>query len=63
MLIYIAVQLRSYEGNRAPNTFNRENTGQMYWRGPNYRKDFAIFQLFCNYNREKHGGKYSKVQG
>ena len=35
----------------------------LYWRGPNYWKDFAIFQLFCNHKRKKLGGKCSKVQG
>ena len=28
-----------------------------------YRKDFAVFQLFCNQKWEKHGEKYSKIQG
>ena len=26
----------------------------IYWRGPNYRKEFAVFGLFCNQNQEKH---------
>ena len=25
----------------------------MYWRGPNYRKEFAVYRLFCNQNQEK----------
>ena len=29
----------------------------VYWRGPNYRKEFAVFQLFCNQNQEKHRKK------
>ena len=25
-----------------------------YWRGPYYRKEFAVFLLFCNQRQEKH---------
>ena len=25
-----------------------------YWRGLNYRKEFAVYRLFCNKNQEKH---------
>ena len=25
-----------------------------YWWGPNYRKEFAVYRLFCNQNKEKH---------
>ena len=28
-----------------------------YWRGPNYRKEFAVYRLFCNKNQQKHRKK------
>ena len=31
--------------------------------GPNYRKEFAVYRLFCNQNQEKHRKKYQKIQG
>ena len=35
----------------------------MYWQGPHYRKEFAVYRLFCNQNQEKHRKKYHKIQG
>ena len=39
------------------------NSLNIYWRGPNYRKEFAVYRLFCNQNQEKHRKKYQKIQG
>ena len=39
---------------------NIQISGYVYWRGPNYRKEFAVFWLFCNQNQEKHRKKNTR---
>ena len=46
-----------------PAKISRRQNNPIYWRGPNYRKEFAVYWLFCNQNQEKHRKKYQKIQG
>ena len=35
----------------------------IYWCAPNYRKEFAVFRLFCYQNKEQHRRKKLTIQG
>ena len=50
-------------GNWIPGLLLCKQELDHYWRAPNYRKEFTVFRLFCNQNKEKYRKKYSMIQG